>query len=81
MFKQSSCPKDWYTQVLFQNSDDDKLSLTMFNDVLMQVFTITNQTMYKVSKEFIEDVILKLPAAVTVTYQKRDKIITSITIE
>lgn len=53
----------------------------MFNDVLMQVFTITNQTMYKVSKEFIEDVILKLPAAVTVTYQKRDKIITSITIE
>ncbi|XP_029209383.2 uncharacterized protein LOC114973125 [Acropora millepora] len=79
--KQSSCPKNWYTQVLFQNSDDDKLSLTMFNDVLMQVFTITNQTMYEVSKEFIEDVILKLPAAVTVTYQKRDKIITSITIE
>ena len=32
-------------------------------------------------KEFIEDVILKLPAAVIVTYQKRDKIITSITIE
>ena len=55
----------------------------MFNDVLKQVFGITNQTMYKLSKDFIEDAILKLPAAITVTYQKRDKVVTvtSITTE
>ena len=51
----------------------------MFNDVLKQVFTIIYQTMYKLSKDFIEGVILKLSAAITVTYQKRDKVVTSIT--
>ena len=65
--------------MFFQNSNNDKLSLTMFNNVLKQVFAITYQTMYKLSKDFIEDVVLKLSAAITVTYQTRDKLVTSIT--
>ena len=79
--KQSSCSTNWYVQLLFLNTNNSNLSLTIFDDVLEDLFSLNGQNIHKInlSKDVIEEAILKLPTVITVTFQKRNKVIKSIT--
>ena len=42
--KQTASKAHWFAQVLFQDTDDDRIDLTLFEDVIRQTAKITSVT-------------------------------------
>ena len=68
------CPTQYYAQLLFLTTAKDKLTLTLFNKVISQLFSTG---VFNPSKNDFVKVLLGLKDVV-VTYNKRSKVVTNI---
>ena len=78
--KKNSCTSNWYVNILFERACGDKLKLVMFQDAIEKAYNVAKTPFEKdnVTKEQLEDVILFLPTDISVTYRRKDKVITEI---
>ena len=78
--KKNSCTSNWYVNILFEKASGDKLKLVMFQDAIEKAYNIAKTPFEKdnITKEHLEDVILFLPTDISVTYRRKDKVITEI---
>ena len=78
--KKNSCTSNWYVNILFEKASGDKLKLVMFQDTIEKAYNVTKTPFEKdnITKEQLEDVILFLPTDISVTYRRKDKVITEI---
>ena len=66
--------------ILFEKASGDKLKLVMFQDAIEKAYNVAKTPFEKdnITKEQLEDVILFLPTDISVTYRRKDKVITEI---
>ena len=77
--KKDSCTSNWYVNILFEKASGDKLKLVMFQDAIEKAYNVAKTPFEKdnVTKEQL-DVILFLPTDISVTYRRKDKVVTEI---
>ena len=78
--KKPNCTSNLYVNILFEKANGDKLKLVMFQDAIEKAYNVAKTPFEKdiITKEQLEDVILFLQADISVTYRRKDKVITEI---
>ena len=76
------CNKHWYVHILFKHNSD-KITLTMFEQALVQLFDQLNtlSDFDSVSEHELVEKLLTIPASVEITFVKRTKIVSSISVQ
>ena len=81
--KKSACEDHWYAQVVVEEVGMKKrLDLTLFDEAIRQAILVAgmgcSEKADNLSKDAIEDMLLSLPESFTMTYNKRSKVVSNI---
>lgn len=76
------CNKHWYVHILFKHNSD-KITLTMFEQALVQLFDQLNvhSDFNSMSEDNLVEKLLTIPSSVEITFVNRTKIVSSITVQ
>ena len=68
--KQTASKAHWFAQVLFQDTNDDKIDLTLFEDAIHQIAKLTSDT--------VEVKGLTQADTICITYNRRSKVVDNV---
>ena len=74
--KQTASKAHWFVQVLFQDTNDDKIDLTLFEDAIHQIAKLTSDTVEVkgLTQADIESILFTSPP-ICITYNRRSKVV------
>ena len=77
--KQTASKAHWFAQVLFQDTNDGKIDLTLFEDAIHQIAKLTRDTVEVkgLTQADIESILLTSPP-ICITYNRRSKVVENV---
>ena len=78
--KVASTKMHWYATVLFKNDNNKDFTLTVFNTAFKEISSFKKE-ITKLTEDDITTNLLSLPSVITVTFNNKTKIVTTIAIK
>ena len=77
--KKTASKAHWFAQVLFQDTNDDKIDLTIFEDAIHQIAKLTSDTVKvkDITQTGIESIVFNTPP-ISITYNRRTKVVENV---
>ena len=79
--KQTASKAHWFGQVLFQDTNEDKRDLTLFEDAIHQTANLTSDTdkVKVLTQADIESILFTSPP-ICITYKRRSKVVENVSL-